>query len=133
MNMYKDKNQADVNWYQYSGKNLNFTANGDPAKFVGVKVDGKYINAGNYIVTKDTANGLTNVALYPGYLATLAQGKHTLSIVFQDGEATATFSVLGASASPKTGDTNNMAVWAAVLVLSGAAVVALIPKKKKQK
>ena len=130
--MYKDKNAADVNWYQYSGKNLNFTANGDPAKFVGVKVDGKMINAGNYLVTKDAANGLTNVGLYPGYLATLAQGKHTISVVFSDGEATATFSVLGASASPKTGDNNNIVLWAAILALSGAAVVALIPKKKKQ-
>ena len=130
--MYKDKNMADVNWYQYSGKNLNFTANGDSSKFTGVKVDGKLISAGNYLVTKDTANGTTNVGLYPGYLATLAQGKHTISVVFTDGEATATFNVLGASSSPKTGDNNNMVLWAAVLVLSGAAVVALIPKKKKQ-
>ncbi len=130
--LYKDKNMADVNWYQYSGRNLNFTANGDPAKFVGVKVDGKFISAGNYLLTKDTVNGLTNVGLYPGYLATLAQGKHTISVVFSDGEATATFNILSASASPKTGDRNNVALWAAVLVLSGAAVVALIPKKKKQ-
>ena len=130
--MYKDKNMADVNWYQYSGKNLNFTANGDPSKFVGVKVDGKVISAGNYLVTKDTANGLTNVGLYPGYLATLAQGKHTISVVFSDGEATATFTILSASASPKTGDNNHMILWAAVLALSGAAVVALIPKKKKE-
>ena len=130
--MYKDKNMADVNWYQYSGKNLNFTANGDPSKFVGVKVDGKMIGAGNYAVSKDTANHLTNVGLYPGYLATLAQGKHTISVVFSDGEATATFNILSASASPKTGDTNNALLWAAILALSGAAVIALIPKKKKQ-
>ena len=91
VNMYKDKNMADVNWYQYSGKNLNFTANGDASKFTGVKVDGKLIAAGNYMVTKDTANGTTNVGLYPGYLATLAQGKHTIAVVFTDGEATATF------------------------------------------
>ena len=95
-------------------------------------MDGKLIAAGNYMVTKDTANGTTNVGLYPGYLATLAQGKHTIAVVFTDGEATATFTILGASSSPKTGDTNNMMIWAAVLVLSGAAVVALIPKKKKQ-
>jgi LPXTG-motif cell wall-anchored protein len=132
VNMYKDKNQPDVNWYQYSGKNLNFTANGDPNRFLGVKIDGKLINAGNYAVYKDTANGTTTVGLYPGYLATLAQGKHTIAIVFSDGEATATFSVLGASASPKTGDNNHLGLWAGLLVFSGAAVVALIPKKKKQ-
>ena len=130
--MYKDKNMADVNWYQYSGRNLNFPANGDPDKFSGVKIDGRLISAGNYAVTKDKANGVTNVGLYPGYLASLAQGKHTISVVFTDGEATATFNILSASSSPKTGDNNNMLLWVSVLVLSGAAVVALIPKKKKQ-
>ena len=49
--------------------------------------------------------------------------------------ATASFNVLAAgstsSKSPKTGDESNVALWASVLVLSGGAVVALIPKKKK--
>ena len=49
--------------------------------------------------------------------------------------ATASFNVLAAgstsSKSPKTGDESNIALWASVLVLSGGAVVALIPKKKK--
>ena len=132
VNLYKDKNQANVNWYQYSGKTLSFTANGDPNKFTGVRVDGRLIPAGNYSVIKNTAEGTTTVGLYPGYLATLAYGKHSIDIVFTDGFASAEFSVLNASASPKTGDTNNLALWAGVLVLSGAAVVALIPKKRKQ-
>ena len=66
------------------------------------------------------------------YLATLAYGKHSIDIVFTDGFASAEFSVLNASASPKTGDSNNLALWAGVLLLSGAAVVALIPRKRKQ-
>ena len=49
--------------------------------------------------------------------------------------ATASFNILAAGStsykSPKTGDNSNVALWAAVLVLSGGAVVALIPKKKK--
>ena len=49
--------------------------------------------------------------------------------------ATAQFNILAAGStsykSPKTGDNSNVALWAAVLVLSGGAVVALIPKKKK--
>ena len=105
---------------------------GDPNKFTGVRVDGRLIPAGNYSVIKNTAEGTTTVGLYPGYLATLAYGKHSIDIVFTDGFASAEFSVLNASASPKTGDTNNLALWAGVLVLSGAAVVALIPKKRKQ-
>lgn len=49
--------------------------------------------------------------------------------------ATAQFNILAAGStsykSPKTGDNSNVALWAAVLVLSGGAVVALVPKKKK--
>ena len=49
--------------------------------------------------------------------------------------ATAQFNILAAGStsykSPKTGDNSNVALWAAVLVLSGGAVVALIPKKRK--
>ena len=37
-----------------------------------------------------------------------------------------------AGANPKTGDENSVALWATVLALSGAAVVVLIPKKKRQ-
>ena len=51
--------------------------------------------------------------------------------------ATASFNVLAAgstsSKSPKTGDESNVALWASVLVLSGGAVIALIPKKRKSK
>ena len=49
--------------------------------------------------------------------------------------ANAQFNILAAGStsykSPKTGDNSNVALWAAVLVLSGGAVVALIPKKKR--
>ena len=49
--------------------------------------------------------------------------------------AQASFNILAAGStsykSPKTGDNSNVALWAAVAVLSGGAVVALIPKKKR--
>ena len=51
--------------------------------------------------------------------------------------AQASFNILAAGStsykSPKTGDNSNVALWAAVAALSGGAVVALIPKKKKVK
>ena len=51
--------------------------------------------------------------------------------------ATASFNILAAGStsyrSPKTGDESNVALWAAVLLLSGGAVIALVPKKKKSK
>jgi len=51
--------------------------------------------------------------------------------------AQASFNILAAGStsykSPKTGDNSNVALWVAVAALSGGAVVALIPKKKKVK
>ena len=55
-----------------------------------------------------------------------------MTILFKDGEATAQFDVHIGSASPKTGDESNLVLWAAVMLLSGSAVVALVPRKKKQ-
>ena len=91
-------------------------------------MDGVLINPGNYTISSDSAT----VNLSSSYLNTLANGNHSLTIVFTDGEASTVFTVKNASLSPKTGDSNNLMVWAAVLVLSGAAVLALIPRKKKQ-
>ena len=36
------------------------------------------------------------------------------------------------SASPRTGDESNLGLWAAFLLLSGTAVVVLVPKLRKQ-
>ena len=52
-----------------------------------------------------------------------------------DGEwAATTFQVLTTaqgSASPRTGDESNLGLWAAFLLLSGTAVVVLVPKLRK--
>ena len=65
---------------------------------------------------RNTANGKEKVTWYP---------------------ATASFNILAAGStsyrSPKTGDESNIALWAAVLVLSGGAIVALVPKPKRKK
>ena len=45
-----------------------------------------------------------------------------------------TFNILTtaqASAIPQTGDESNLALWAAVLVLTGGAAVAILPRLKK--
>jgi len=117
-----------VTWRHNSGTALSVTTNGNPSKITGVKVDGVLINPGNYTISSDSAT----VNLSSGYLNTLANGNHSLTVVFTDGEASTVFTVKNASLSPKTGDANNLMVWAAVLILSGAAVLALVPRKKKQ-
>lgn len=125
-----DANTATVDWYTNSGKTLTFYAEGAYELFTGVKVGDKTLAAGNYTVRKGE-NG-TIVSLNPGFLNTLAKGNYPVTILFKDGEATAQFDVHIGSASPKTGDESNLVLWAAVMLLSGSAVVALVPRKKKQ-
>lgn len=105
---------ADGKWYQKSGKTLSFTASGEYSKFVGVSVDGKRLADSAYTAK----SGSTVVTLKNSYLNTLKQGKHTLTVHFEDGKAETAFQVLAAKdgTNPTTGDTVHL--WAGILFVS---------------
>lgn len=105
---------ADGKWYQKSGKTLSFTASGEYSKFVGVSVDGKRLADSAYTAK----SGSTVVTLKNSYLNTLKQGKHTLTVHFEDGKAETAFQVLAAKdgTNPTTGDTIHL--WAGILFVS---------------
>lgn len=105
---------ADGKWYQKSGKTLSFTASGEFSKFVGVSVDGKRLADSAYTAK----SGSTVVTLKNSYLNTLKQGKHTVTVHFEDGKAEAAFQVLAAKdgTNPTTGDTIHL--WAGILFVS---------------
>ena len=76
------------------------------------------------------------ITLKAAFLNTLkADTTYTLTVNGSAGAASTTFKILSpgsAASNPKTGDESNVALWAAVLVLSGAAAAALMPRRKKQ-
>ena len=80
---------ASGEWIKNSGKDLGFKADGEFSKFTGVKVDGTLIGADKYTVI----TGSTLVTLKKDYLETLSVGKHTLSVIYTDGECTTEFEV----------------------------------------
>ena len=90
----------------------------DPADF-GVSWDGKTVTLSFEFLNKRSAGNT-----------------YTIKVRTVDGEwAATTFQVLTTaqgSASPRTGDESNLGRWAAFLLLSGTAVVVLVPKLKKQ-
>jgi len=97
------------------GQNLAKT---DPDAFK-VSADGKY------------------VTLYADFLNDRTAGStYTLSVLTKSGEKlSTTFQILTtaqASASPRTADDSNIALWSAFLLMSGAAVVAVLPRLKKE-
>ena len=151
---YKITEGANGTWTQNSDGTLKFVANGDFSKFTGVKVDGTLIAADKYTA----ASGSTIITLKKDYLSTLSAGKHTLTVVYNDGECSAEFEIKasqsggettpgkpdegnttpdkpnqGNTESPQTGDNSNLMLWFALLFISGGAVIGatVVSKKKK--
>ena len=103
----------------YSGGiyGLTFRSTASFSSFRGVQVDGKTLDKSNYIAEE----GSIEIYLKAVYLQTLAAGKHTVTILSTEGNATAEFTIGGSSASPKTADAG-MALYAAAALLSTAGL-----------
>ena len=118
-------------------KALSFTSNAAFSDFIRVELDGKTLDTKNYTVKE----GSTVVTLKADYVATLSAGKHTIGIVSESDTATTTFTVNAKSVvdndtnSPQTGDNSHMALWFALLLVSGAGVIGttVYGKKKRAK
>ena len=115
-----------------STKNLRFRAS-EPIKDASVKVGGKALLDDNYYYVSN--DGLT-ITLSPDFLNERQVGTYTISAntVSDNTKVSTHFYILStasASASPKTGDESQLGLWAAFLLLSGAAVVVLVPKIRK--
>lgn len=95
---------------------LTFRSSASFASFRGVKVDGKTIDPSNYIAEE----GSIVVYLKAVYLQTLKPGKHTVTILSSEGDATMSFTIGGVT----TGDAGIMLyAMSAALSLAGTAVV----------
>ena len=151
---YKFLEGANGKWTKSSDKNLAFRANGEFSKFTGVKVDGTKIDADKYTAV----SGSTIVNLKKEYLETLSVGKHTLTVVYTDGECSTEFEIKATSTAkkdttdkenksskttaakldnaktPKTGDNSNILLWFTLLFSSGVVLMgkAFANKKRKQ-
>ncbi len=100
----------------YSGGiyGLIFRSSASFSSFQGVQVDGKTLDKSCYTVEE----GGIEVYLKAVYLQTLAAGKHTLTILSTEGNATTEFTISGSNASPKTAD-------AGILLYAGMALASL--------
>lgn len=121
---------ADGLWTVEADGSVSICADGDLADFVSLKVDGKLVDTANYTLKA----GSTIVTLLPGYLKALGKGDHTVTFVYKDGEASMVLPLDEDGkpvklSSPKTGDTQDMAVWFAVL-LGSALCIELMRRKR---
>lgn len=116
-------------WYRQSSKNLSFTVNGALKDFEAVQINGKTLAEKSYSLS----SGSTVVTLKKDYLQSLAVGRHTITILFEDGEAEGYFHISEGldETNPETGDTFNPGLWLTVMALSLAAGTGLFVFRKK--
>ena len=86
---YKIVNGASQTVTGNSGETVSFRSNCGIEKFIRLEIDEELVDPGNYILKE----GSTIVELKPEYLATLEVGKHSVSIVSQDGTADTTLRI----------------------------------------
>ncbi len=119
----------NAKWNKGGDNDLTFKSDAAFSDFVEVLVDGKAIAAENY----EKREGSIIIQLKASYLATLAEGEHTLTIRSANGDATTKFTVEAEIVSLPTGSTN-VWVWiilGVVVLGAGATVVVFIIRKRK--
>ena len=125
---YKIINGARSTWNGSTTEGLTIRGDGDFAKFAGVRVDGDWIPDAHY----EAKSGSTIVTLKPSYLASLAEGEHTVDIMWIDDSASTTFTVAANTAAaqpeldsvPKTGE-GAMGWMPEVLLLAAAGLTVM--------
>lgn len=108
---------AGAEWDEKKAGDLVFKADGDFDKFTGLNINGKTVDPKHY----KAEAGSTVITLSGEYIATLSGGEQTITALFEDGFAEASFSVK--KVAPNTGDpvTN---YWI-MLVLSFSMLVSM--------
>ncbi|MBR3309988.1 MAG: LPXTG cell wall anchor domain-containing protein [Lachnospiraceae bacterium] len=111
---------------QASASQNEFRFNHDVAGFLGVWVDGNYVDFSNF----DYWSGSTVIRLKQSYINTLSEGVHTLTAKWSDGAQMSTqFTVSRGNKGgvPNTGESDNTAYYVmmggALIVMAGAGYV----------
>lgn len=116
-----------------SSKNLQFVCS-DPISRVWV--GGTELTNYNYNEYFSLSNSRKTITLSAKFLNARTAGEtYTLTVQTDNGDQpSCTFQILTraqASSSPRTGDDSNLALWAAVLLVSGGAAIAVLPRLRK--
>ena len=110
---------------QVTASQYQFRFNHDIAGFIGVWVDGNYVDFNNF----DYWSGSTVIQLKQSYVNTLSNGVHTLTAKWNDDVQMSTqFTVnLSKSGVPNTGESDNTAYFVmmggALIVMAGSAYI----------
>ena len=133
---------ADTTWTKGSNASVTITVKRGEADdtcfshFTGVEIDGVALAVGDY----EAVSGSTVVTLKAAALQKLSVGSHTVTVKFDDGQASTGLTVKAGSGStdkptsPKTGDDSNLRLWVLLMLLSilGFITTVAVDRKKRQ-
>ena len=88
-----------------------------------VEIDGHKVDSQYYTITK----GSTIVTLKDAYMKTLSNGKHTIVVHFQDGQASSAFTIV--SSPVNTSDSFSILPYVSLMMLAGVGYIEL--KKRR--
>ena len=114
---------ANSEWRKGDENGLTFSSDAAFSDFVDVLVDGKTVASENY----ERREGGIIVELKASYLATLAEGEHTLTIRSTSGDATARFTIAASNST-------NAWVWIIIGSIAlgiGVTVAVFVVRKRK--
>ena len=95
--VYMVTNGANQTHTKQSGLDMTVTANGDVAKFKELRTDGTAIGENDRTIV----SGSTIATLKSAYLDSLAEGTHTLTFIYVDGECSTNFTIAKAETKPE--------------------------------
>ena len=121
---------GDYFWVRNSGVTMDFIANGHIDLFEYLLIDGKELDEANYTLS----SGSTIVKLKAEYMQKLEPGRHSIRFVYTDGSTGAKEFIVGytANGTVATGDSNDPALWLALMFMSLAAVTAALPRLRRR-
>ena len=132
---------ADGSWKLGSGTDYTLTvkrSEDDPScidHFTGVQTDGAALVKDSHYTAKP---GSTVITLKNSYLESLSEGKHTITVNFDDGSVSMEITVQAADKKevtliPKTGETGCIAVLGVIMVFSAAGCLITLEREKKRR
>lgn len=142
---YDFEDDEKLIWQLGSAETLNYVVHRSVddsetfSLFVGIQVDDVDVSAENY----DAKSGSLILNLKPSYLSTLSAGEHTLKILFKDGTISIKFEVEPIDPSPtatpkpdgslpQTGEADSWTAIGGILLIAGAAALAIVSVRKRR-
>ncbi|MBP0989643.1 MAG: InlB B-repeat-containing protein, partial [Oscillospiraceae bacterium] len=96
--------------------------------FTGVEIDGKALTEGTDFTA---AKGSTVITIKAAALEDLAEGEHTVKVLFDDGDVETKITVKAAEqTSPPTGDGDVIFIWCVLMAISGAILAIAFRKRR---